>query len=60
MKRSLALNFLLTCILKRKKLKSIKKRKKKKKKDGLMKTWPIPKHSNIHSFILGKAFLANF
>jgi len=29
MKRSLALNFLLTCILKRKKLKSIKKEKRK-------------------------------
>jgi hypothetical protein len=49
MKRSLALNFLLTYILKRKK-----------EKDGLMKTWPIPNHSNIHNFLLGKDFLANF
>jgi hypothetical protein len=60
MKRSLALNFLLTYILKRKKLKSIKKEKRKKEKDGLMKTWPIPNHSNIHNFLLGKDFLANF
>jgi len=57
MKRSLALNFLKIYILKRKNLKPIQK---KKKKDGLMKIWPISKHSNIHNFFLGKAFLANF
>jgi hypothetical protein len=44
----------------KKKIEIHQKKKKEKKKDGLMKTWPIPKHSNIHSFILGKAFLANF